>query len=111
DSDPAALGRSQMTLAPADRVPFSASADPLAAAEEMIGGAQPADGAAWAREVQAAIAYRPPEWRALAAAPGAPLHAVEVGRAAQQLLDGAREAVLVADGGEFGQWAQACVSA
>jgi acetolactate synthase-1/2/3 large subunit len=27
------------------------------------------------------------------------------------MLDGAREPVLIADGGEFGQWAQACVSA
>jgi acetolactate synthase-1/2/3 large subunit len=39
------------------------------------------------------------------------LHPVEVGRAVQRILDRSRDAVLVADGGEFGQWAQACASA
>ena len=32
-------------------------------------------------------------------------------RSLQPLLDGHRDAVLVCDGGEFGQWAQACLSA
>jgi acetolactate synthase-1/2/3 large subunit len=41
---------------------------------------------------------------------GAPVHPVEVCRAVQQLLD-APDAVLVSDGGEFGQWAQACLDA
>ena len=53
----------------------------------------------------------PAEWKTLASRPGGPLHPVEVGRAVQQVLDGARDAVLVADSGEFGQWAQACTSA
>lgn len=35
---------------------------------------------------------------------------MEVGRAVQKLLD-APEAVLVADGGEFGQWSQATLQA
>ena len=43
-------------------------------------------------------------------APGAPLHPVEVCREVQKLL-AAHGAVLVADGGEFGQWAQACLQA
>ncbi len=64
----------------------------------------------WIDEVHAAIAFRPAQWKSLASRPGGPLHPVEVGRAVQKLLD-APEAVLVADGGEFGQWAQASVSA
>ena len=64
----------------------------------------------WLDEVHAAIAFRPAPWKNLASKPGGPLHPVEVGRAVQKLLD-APEAVLVADGGEFGQWAQATLSA
>jgi acetolactate synthase-1/2/3 large subunit len=39
-----------------------------------------------------------------------PVHPIEVGRAVQKLLD-APGSVLVADGGEFGQWAQATLAA
>ena len=39
------------------------------------------------------------------------MHPVEVGRAVQKIVDRSPDAVLVVDGGEFGQWAQACVNA
>lgn len=60
----------------------------------------------WLDEVRAALAYRPPEWKAIDGS----LHPVVVCRAVQKILD-APGAVLVCDGGEFGQWAQACLSA
>ena len=65
---------------------------------------------AWLEEVRAAIAFRPAGWAALGSASSGPLHPAEVGRAVQALLQ-APDAVLVADGGEFGQWAQATVTA
>jgi acetolactate synthase-1/2/3 large subunit len=65
---------------------------------------------AWLDEVRSAIAFRPAHWKTLASKPGGPLHPVEVGREVQKLLD-APQAVLVADGGEFGQWAQATLAA
>jgi acetolactate synthase-1/2/3 large subunit len=111
DPDPPALGRAAMTLAPAGRVMFSTNADPLVTAEELSAGAKHAGAPEWARDVAAAINHRPAAWRTLAAPAGSPLHPVEIGRAVQGVLDGSREAVLVADGGEFGQWAQACVKA
>jgi acetolactate synthase-1/2/3 large subunit len=61
---------------------------------------------AWADEVREALRYRPPEWAAIRDS----LHPVAVCREVQKVLD-APEAVLVSDGGEFGQWAQACLSA
>jgi acetolactate synthase-1/2/3 large subunit len=64
----------------------------------------------WLEEARAALAFRPAAWKTLASAPGGPLHPVELGREVQKLLAGP-EAVLVADGGEFGQWAQATVAA
>ena len=61
---------------------------------------------AWCDEVRAAIAYRPPEWKDIQDT----RHPVVVCRAVQKLLD-APNAVFVSDGGEFGQWAQACLRA
>jgi acetolactate synthase-1/2/3 large subunit len=64
----------------------------------------------WREEARAALAYRPAQWRELASTPEGPLHPAEVGREVHKLLAGP-DAVLVADGGEFGQWAQATVTA
>ena len=65
----------------------------------------------WMDEVAGAIAYRPAAWqRATAPQPGT-LHALEIGRAVQKVLDDADDPILVVDGGEFGQWAQACITA
>jgi acetolactate synthase-1/2/3 large subunit len=61
---------------------------------------------AWRDEARAALDYRPPEWKSI----DGTLHPAAVCRAAQKLLD-APDSVLVCDGGEFGQWAQACLSA
>ncbi len=65
---------------------------------------------AWLDEVGAALRYRPAEWGTLRSKPGGPLHPVELCREVQKLLF-AKDAVLVSDGGEFGQWAQACLQA
>jgi acetolactate synthase-1/2/3 large subunit len=64
----------------------------------------------WLDEVRSAITFRPAAWQNLVSKAEGPLHPVEVGRGVQKLLAGP-DAVLVADGGEFGQWAQATVSA
>jgi acetolactate synthase-1/2/3 large subunit len=64
----------------------------------------------WRDEARAALAWRPEAWKTLASPAAGPLHPVEVGRAVQKLLD-AGPSVLVCDGGEFGQWAQATLSA
>ena len=61
---------------------------------------------AWLDEARAALAYRPPEWNAIRDS----LHPVVVCQAAQEILSGP-DAILVCDGGEFGQWAQACMRA
>jgi len=65
---------------------------------------------AWLGEVQSLLSYRPADWATLRSAPGGPLHPVELCRGVQKLLD-APDSVLVSDGGEFGQWAQATLSA
>jgi len=64
----------------------------------------------WLEEVRSALRYRPPEWRNLASRAEGPIHPVELCREVQKLLD-SPDAVFVSDGGEFGQWAQACLGA
>lgn len=65
----------------------------------------------WLKEVRDAIAFRPEAWKMLASNGKGPVHPVEVGREAQKLLLAGKDSVLVSDGGEFGQWAQAAVTA
>lgn len=64
----------------------------------------------WLNEVHAAVAYRPAAWDA-ARAPEGRVHPVQLARPLQSILDSHADAVLVADGGEIGQWAQACLRA
>jgi len=110
DPDPVALQRGLKTLG-SGRVAYSAVADPLSATAMLTARGRPSGPRAWANEVQSAVSLRPAEWETLASRADGPLHPVEVGRAVQRILDGARDPVLIADGGEFGQWAQACVNA
>lgn len=67
-------------------------------------------GSAWRDEARAALAYRPPEWQHIRSKGAGPVHALDVCRAAQKLLD-SPDAVVICDGGEFGQWAQATLRA
>jgi acetolactate synthase-1/2/3 large subunit len=65
----------------------------------------------WRNEVNAAIRYRPAAWDGAASKESGRLHPVQACRPLQALLDSHPDSVLVSDGGEFGQWAQACLSA
>jgi acetolactate synthase-1/2/3 large subunit len=64
----------------------------------------------WLEEVRAALRYRPAEWNSIESNLSGPVHPAHLCREVQNLLN-APDAVLVSDGGEFGQWAQACLSA
>ena len=65
----------------------------------------------WHDQAHEWVDYRPEDWASVQSAPEGPLHPVTVCRIIQPLLDQSPDAVLVADGGEFGQWAQACLTA
>ena len=64
----------------------------------------------WLAEVRDALRYRPAEWSALEANTDGALHPAVLCRSVAPLL-ASPDAILVCDGGEFGQWAQACLSA
>ena len=65
----------------------------------------------WLADVHAAIAYRPAQWNhATSTTPGR-MHPVQALRPLQAILDAHPDSVFVSDGGEVGQWAQACLTA
>ncbi len=110
DPDADALQQAVSNLGVA-RVALSARADTAAAVTALIRAAQRHTGAAWFEAVAAAVAFRPAAWRDINTGDAGLPHPVEVSRAVQEALDAVPDAVFIADGGEFSQWAQACVSA
>lgn len=109
DPEADALQRAIKNLGTA-RVVMSAQADSVATVRALAAVQELHAGKAWLKTVTDAVAFRPAAWRDVSSGEG-PLHPVEVGRAVQEALDAAPDGVFIADGGEIGQWAQACVAA
>jgi len=65
----------------------------------------------WACDVQDAIAWRPEQWSTASSSLEKRVHPVQALAPFQSLLDSHPDAVFISDGGEFGQWAQACLRA
>jgi acetolactate synthase-1/2/3 large subunit len=90
------------------RLAFSAICAPLAGATALAAIATYGH-AEWATRLRAALDFLPPAWDALAGAPAGAIHPVTLGHALRPWLrDGD---ILVADGGEIGQWLQAMLRA
>ena len=106
DPEQAELDRSRRALG--DRLRGGIVADVAASIAALADrGEHPAG--SWLQEAREAIRYRPPDWdRATAAAR---LHPAQMLRPLQALLDSHPDSVFVSDGGEIGQWAQACLAA
>ncbi|MCF8166042.1 MAG: thiamine pyrophosphate-binding protein [Rhodoferax sp.] len=64
----------------------------------------------WLKEVDSAIAYRPAAWKDLPKSEGR-IHPAQIFLPLQEILDSHPDSILVSDGGEIGQWAQACLRA
>lgn len=65
----------------------------------------------WKDEVESAITYRFDDWSQLKSTSPGRMHAAQVCRGINEFLGQSNDAVFISDGGEFGQWAQACISA
>ena len=111
DADDAEVERARRTLG--SRLTASASADAFSALACFASAAathRPAH-AAWLADVRAALAYRPAAWRSAASKKPGLLHPAQVCLPLQAILDTHPDSVVVLDGGEFGQWAQGCLTA
>ncbi len=112
DPDIDVLRRSMATIK-RERVVLNSVADAPAAMQTLINACKNKSikTNTYKQSIADAIAYRPAAWKSQTANSANTVHPLEIGRAVQQLLDAADDPLLIADGGEFGQWAQACVSA
>lgn len=112
DADNSVLDKTMTVLGDPKRLTIALNANPAETARrlvEMAEGMKWTD-SGWQEEVKDAITYRPPEWLELESPPEGPLHVVELSRAVQRFLDADPKSVFIADGGEFGQWVQSCIS-
>jgi len=109
DPDPALIERAARTQR--ERLILSALAGPHEAAMALAQGRLDADHAGWTTQVEAAIRYRPAAWDAHRGKAAGTIHPVTLCHALTPYLQRDPDAVLVSDGGEIGQWAQALLSA
>ena len=112
DAEDAEFERSRRAVG--DRLAITACAGAQAALQALAARASafaPNRHGAWQQEVRAAIAYRPDAWNGALPRNEDRLHPIEALRPLQRLLDAHPDSVFVSDGGEFGQWAQACLHA
>ncbi len=109
DPEPEALDRAARLLG--DSLVISHRADADIASEMLIAATKsPSDSrSAWRSQVAAAIAARPGD--AGECSPSDRILPATLCREIQAVLDAASDPILICDGGEFGQWAQACLSA
>jgi acetolactate synthase-1/2/3 large subunit len=109
DADTAEFQRSRNALGMRLIAAITADAGSALTALTRLARAGQVPTGTWRNEVNAAIRYRPPAWDSAASKEAGKLHPVQACRPLQALLNGHPDSVLVSDGGEFGQWAQACL--
>ena len=111
DADEEQLMRSHRAIGA--RLTARARAEPFAAIETLVARAratQPQK-SGWFDEVSAALAARPAGWDSARSGQPGRLHPLEALRPLQAIIDRHPDSVLVMDGGEFSQWAQALLTA
>lgn len=111
DAEAGEFDRTRRAVGP--RLERQAQADLAPALQDLLAAARPSPAHAdWAAEVAQAVAWRDRTGPGTAAnAAAARLHPLQALQPLQPLLDSHPDAVLVADGGEFGQWAQSALRA
>lgn len=94
-------------LGKGSRVIHSAIADSMPAALTLTERGRSLGDTAWRDEVRAAISYRPEAWQSTTGQHDCTLHGLDLCRGVQSVMDQHPDTVLIMDGGEIGQWAQA----
>ncbi|MEQ1596535.1 MAG: thiamine pyrophosphate-binding protein [Casimicrobium sp.] len=111
DAEHQEIERSQRAVG--SRLIATAQADAPQAVQALINASRSVSppSIAWRDDVRAAIAYRPDAWNHASSSITERLHPVQALRPLQTFLDSHPDSVFISDGGEIGQWAQACLNA
>jgi len=107
DADVAELDRTRRNVRPPQRLALAVEAHPGHAARQLAAAAESAGNDGWRGAVRAAVDYRPAAWDAWKSPTQGPLHPIELCQSIRPWVD---DGIVVIDGGEFGQWAQALLS-
>lgn len=111
DPDDSELGRSSQALGP--KLIWKEKADVAPALKSLVEAAENNNTSSerddWRSSVHHKIHYRPANWSSATSTKG--VHPVTLFSRLQKFIDKHPDTVLVIDGGEFGQWAQACLTA
>jgi acetolactate synthase-1/2/3 large subunit len=89
------------------RLIHSAIADSYPAATALTERGRKVGDTAWRDAVRTAVRHRPDAWQDITSQHEGPLHALDLCRGVKGLMERNPNAVLIMDGGEIGQWAQA----
>ena len=109
DPEPETVARAQREVS--SRLAFAAIADAHAAGEALLRRATAPGNPAWRAAARADMDGRPAAWPATISTTPGRLHALEVCRALKPFVDADPDTILIADGGEFAQWAQSLIRA
>lgn len=110
DPDALALDRVRANAGHFRHVPRQFQGDAVSGARALSAAFdKPHAGEAWRKEVADAITYRPAAWREAAGSRAGVMHPAQICLAVADALKSLSNVILVSDGGEFGQWVQACI--
>ena len=107
DADVAELDRTRRNVRQPQSLAAAVHAHPSHAARQLAAAAGRAGHDSWRHAVRAGVDYRPAAWDAWQSQPDRPLHPIEL---CQSIRSWVENGIVVMDGGEFGQWAQALLS-
>ncbi|MEI5997003.1 thiamine pyrophosphate-binding protein [Paraburkholderia bengalensis] len=111
DAEPEELARTRRAVG--ERLIGTAVADAFSALDAFAssGIARSVADSGWTQDVESAVSYRPESWASASSSIEGRMHPVQALAPFQSLLDSHPNSVLISDGGEIGQWAQACLRA
>ena len=112
DHDKSILEQGKKAIYPPERIIVSSETDPLLVIKSILETEKISVNNTWVNQVQSALRYNPPEWAIQKkSSKDEPMHPLAVCNIVQNILNKQKDSVFISDGGEFGQWTQACISA
>ncbi len=111
DAEPEELARTRRAVG--ERLTGTAIADAFSALDAIaaLGDMSGNGNERWESDVRNAVSYRPEQWTSALSSAENRVHPVQALAPFQSLLDSDPGSVFISDGGEIGQWAQACLHA